>query len=129
MKWLLLSLIFVMMPLHAGEGDYLKVRTYPKYPLPGEATERTIQLSISPRFPSDAKFSALCTELAGLSAQPSARSVPMHEATISFEARLDGKVIEVSYAKSKVAGDASTGKRWENVFQLLRELSSEQFNP
>lgn len=129
MKWLLLSLTLVAVPLYAGDGDYLKVKPYPKYPSPGEGIERLVSISVSPRFPDDPKFNSLFLELASLSSELGAKSIPLHEANIVFETKHDGKAVEVAYSKSKYQNNESVKSRWAKVFQLVRELSIEQFNP
>ena len=129
MKPILLLLILIAVPLHAGEESYLKIRSLPAYPLPGQGLERSLEVSVNPSSPEDPKFNSLYNELANIASDPKSGAAPLHERSVTFEIKQDGKVVRVVYSKTNAKDNERLSQRWARVFQLAREMTNEQLNP
>jgi hypothetical protein len=126
---LLLVSMLIAAPLYASEDSYLRIKSYPTYPAPGQGVERSLEVSVNPTSPTDSQFSAIFNELVSISSDPKSSAVPLHERSITFEAKQNGKIVRVVYSMSNTKSNEPISKHWAKVFQLVREIANEQFNP
>lgn len=113
----------------ADDESYLKISSRSSYPKFGEGIERTIKITINPRFPSDTDFEQIYKELSEISAHPESHVDPMSVRTVEVEAKKDGRVLSATYSAESLQSNKQLQSQWAHLFKLFRDVSNEQLNP
>ena len=122
---LFLALIFSLSPIKAD--DYLKLKSYPEYPLPNKGVGRFVDLVIKPNTQQDLQFDLIFDEVSKVSLIAEHDLAVMHEAGINLEISHNGKIITTQYSKSKVVKNSKLKKHWTKILQLIQDITREQY--
>ena len=129
MKYLLLLLFFTCLIGNAQANDYLRVKSYPAYPIPEEGVGRFVELTIKPKTKLDLQFNAIFSNVTKLSMISNHNLAIPDEAGIHLDISLNGKSLSTHYSKSKAVNNSELKTYWVEIFQLIQDITNEQYHP
>ncbi len=125
MKYIL-PFLFMFFSSALASESYLKIESYPSYPLPGENTSQTVKMEFRPSFPEDKQFEEINILLVKISNLTPLHTIALHVGFVSIELSWKGNKREAIYSNTNVKGNQELEKHWQKLFKLLQEISNKQ---